>query len=232
MVWATGWEDRANDHLPGIIGVPELPYLTFDGRARFGTAHWKLEALEEYARGRPLAWIDDSLDSSCYEWAERRARADPARPDGVEPRARGGPRRRARILGRERLHSVDLSPMEGALPIMFLLVVLKIPVFFALYLVWWSAKSYDEFGEELAGGDEVPASGASAASPGSHAVPAAAGPTAAVQRSSRTARRAHGAASPPRTRGSQRSPRAASAARRRRLSRVQVPGTPPGRGHP
>ena len=46
--------------------------------------------------------------------------------------------------------------MEGALPIMFLLVVLKIPVFFALYLVWWSAKSYDEFGEELAGGDEDP----------------------------------------------------------------------------
>jgi hypothetical protein len=72
LVWASGWEDRANDHLPGILGVPELPYLTFDGRARFGTAHWKLEALEEYAGSRPLAWIDDSLDSSCYEWGERR----------------------------------------------------------------------------------------------------------------------------------------------------------------
>jgi hypothetical protein len=73
LCWASGWEDRANDHLPNILGVPELPYLTFDGRARFGTAHWKLEALQEHAGSRPLAWIDDSLDSSCYEWAERRS---------------------------------------------------------------------------------------------------------------------------------------------------------------
>jgi len=43
--------------------------------------------------------------------------------------------------------------MEGALPIMFLLVVLKIPVFFAIWLVWWGAKSYDEFGEELPGAE-------------------------------------------------------------------------------
>jgi hypothetical protein len=73
LVWASGWEDRANDQLPNILGVPELPYLTFDGRARFGTAHWKLEALEEYAGSRPLAWIDDSLDKSCHEWAEKRS---------------------------------------------------------------------------------------------------------------------------------------------------------------
>jgi hypothetical protein len=72
LVWASGWEDRANDHLPTILGVPKLPYLTFDGRAQFGTAHWKLDALEEYAGKRPLAWIDDSLDESCYEWADRR----------------------------------------------------------------------------------------------------------------------------------------------------------------
>jgi hypothetical protein len=73
LVWASGWEDRANDHLPGILGVPELPYLTFDGRAQFGTAHWKLDALDDYARSRPLAWIDDSLEESCYEWAEGRS---------------------------------------------------------------------------------------------------------------------------------------------------------------
>ena len=74
LIWATGWEDRANDHLPLILGLPaELPVLTFAGRARFGTAHWKLEALEEYAVDRPLAWIDDSLDESCYEWAAARA---------------------------------------------------------------------------------------------------------------------------------------------------------------
>jgi hypothetical protein len=73
LIWATGWEERANDHLPAILGLPKLPYLTFDGRARFGTAHWKLEALEDYAADRPLAWIDDSLDDSCHSWAARRA---------------------------------------------------------------------------------------------------------------------------------------------------------------
>ena len=73
LIWATGWEDRANDRLPRLLGLPaELHALRFDGRARFGTAHWKLDALEEYAGDRPLAWIDDSLDESCYEWAEAR----------------------------------------------------------------------------------------------------------------------------------------------------------------
>jgi hypothetical protein len=71
-VWASGWEDRANDELPILLGLPELPYLTFEGRARFGTSHWKLEALEEYAGERPMAWIDDSLDRSCRTWARKR----------------------------------------------------------------------------------------------------------------------------------------------------------------
>jgi hypothetical protein len=73
LVWATGWEDRANDQLPLILGLPRnLPCLRFDGRARFGTAHWKIEALEEYAGDRPLAWVDDSLDASCRKWAAKR----------------------------------------------------------------------------------------------------------------------------------------------------------------
>ncbi|MGH2954552.1 MAG: hypothetical protein ACRDK9_11170 [Solirubrobacterales bacterium] len=73
LIWATGWEDRANDHLPPILGLPdELPCLHFDGRARFGTAHWKIDAIEGYAGTRPLAWIDDSLDESCRTWAAER----------------------------------------------------------------------------------------------------------------------------------------------------------------
>jgi hypothetical protein len=73
LIWATGWEERANDHLPRILGLPEeLPCLHFGGRARFGTAHWKLDPIGEYAGERPLAWIDDSLDESCYGWAEAR----------------------------------------------------------------------------------------------------------------------------------------------------------------
>jgi hypothetical protein len=72
MVWATGWEEKANDYLPNILGLPELPHVSFDGAARFGSAHWKLGPLDEYGRGRALAWIDDSFDESCYEWARTR----------------------------------------------------------------------------------------------------------------------------------------------------------------
>jgi hypothetical protein len=72
MVWATGWEDRANDHLLLLLGLPPLPVLRFGHSARFGSAHWKLEPIGRYAAGRRLAWIDDSLDESCFEWARRR----------------------------------------------------------------------------------------------------------------------------------------------------------------
>jgi hypothetical protein len=38
--------------------------------------------------------------------------------------------------------------VEGIWPIFFLAVVLKIPVFFGIWLVWWASKSYDEFAED------------------------------------------------------------------------------------
>jgi hypothetical protein len=73
LVWATGWEEKANEYLPHLLGMPKpLPVLTFDGRAVFGTAHWKLAAIDEYAGGRAAAWIDDSLDERCREWARGR----------------------------------------------------------------------------------------------------------------------------------------------------------------
>lgn len=72
LLWATGWEDKANSHLAGLLDLPALPYLSFSGAARFGSAHWKVGPLEEYARGRALAWIDDSFDESCYEWSRGR----------------------------------------------------------------------------------------------------------------------------------------------------------------
>lgn len=74
IVWATGWEDRANERLPDILGLPDqLPFLTFDGRARFGTAHWKTDALDRYAGERALAWVDDSIDVTCRAWANERS---------------------------------------------------------------------------------------------------------------------------------------------------------------
>jgi hypothetical protein len=74
LVWATGWEEKANEYLPYLLRleVPELPVLSFDGRAVFGSAHWKVAAIDEYAQGRPAAWVDDFLDEDCERWAAGR----------------------------------------------------------------------------------------------------------------------------------------------------------------
>ena len=77
LVWCTGWEDRADEHLPGLLGVPKgRPHLSFDTATRAqvsARAHWKLEAVERYAQDRPLAWIDDAFNDACHAWADERA---------------------------------------------------------------------------------------------------------------------------------------------------------------
>jgi hypothetical protein len=74
LVWATGWEERANEHLPHLLGLGrKLPTLSFDDQPIWGTAHWKLSAIERYADDRPAAWIDDSFNDACREWASSRS---------------------------------------------------------------------------------------------------------------------------------------------------------------
>ena len=73
LVWCSGWEDRANDHLPHELALPgPLPFLTFERSRRRTRAHWKLDAVDAYARERPLAWIDDAFDEECHWWAGER----------------------------------------------------------------------------------------------------------------------------------------------------------------
>jgi hypothetical protein len=89
LVWCSGWEERANEYLPQLLGLPaELPFLRFDEHVRASSrasqtlggptsaptrGHWKLAAIDAYAGARPLAWIDDCLDARCHEWAAARA---------------------------------------------------------------------------------------------------------------------------------------------------------------
>ena len=72
-VWCTGWEDRAEEHLPRLLGLPGgWAHLSF-GLAPGDGLHWKLEAIEAHAGPeRPLAWIDDAHDASCERWATER----------------------------------------------------------------------------------------------------------------------------------------------------------------
>ncbi len=72
-VWCTGWEERAEDHLPRLLGLPGgWPHLRFDD-ARSPHGHWKLGAIDAHAGpDAPLAWIDDAHDDACARWAAER----------------------------------------------------------------------------------------------------------------------------------------------------------------
>jgi hypothetical protein len=76
LVWASGWEDRAEEYLPHLLGLPAgLPFLRFERSPGTSNAHWKLAAIDAYAGQRPLAWIDDAFNEACHEWAGRRPAA-------------------------------------------------------------------------------------------------------------------------------------------------------------
>jgi hypothetical protein len=73
LVWASGWEERAEEHLPRLLGLPAgLPFLRFERSPGRANAHWKLDAIDAYAGTRPLAWIDDAFNEACHEWACQR----------------------------------------------------------------------------------------------------------------------------------------------------------------
>jgi hypothetical protein len=73
LAWASGWEEKANDYLPHLLGLPELPHLSFERSVGRTNAHWKLDSIDAYAGSRPLAWIDDAFNEACHEWAHVRA---------------------------------------------------------------------------------------------------------------------------------------------------------------
>ncbi|MEA2177012.1 MAG: hypothetical protein QOG77_309, partial [Solirubrobacteraceae bacterium] len=75
--WCTGWEERADEHLPYLLDIPAgWPFVALKaarGPGRGVAGHWKLAAIDAFAGpDRPLAWIDDDLDAACFDWAEAR----------------------------------------------------------------------------------------------------------------------------------------------------------------
>jgi hypothetical protein len=70
LVWCSGWEEKANEHLPHLLGLGPFPHLSFP--IGNGSEHWKIAAIVAYAANRPLAWVDDAHDESCQAWAAAR----------------------------------------------------------------------------------------------------------------------------------------------------------------
>jgi hypothetical protein len=71
-VWCSGWEEKADEYLPHLLGLPRFPHLSFDRNPGRANAHWKLAAIDAYAGKRPLAWIDDAFNDACHAWAAAR----------------------------------------------------------------------------------------------------------------------------------------------------------------
>ncbi|GAA0601865.1 hypothetical protein GCM10010174_17330 [Kutzneria viridogrisea] len=78
LAWASTWEHRANTMIGPFIGLPNLPVIEF--AAHPDQSAWKYPAVQHYAAGRPLAWLDDDFD--LYPAARDRFLADRAR-DGL-----------------------------------------------------------------------------------------------------------------------------------------------------
>jgi len=73
LAWCSGWEEKANEYLPHLLGLPTMPFLSFDRSPGRSNAHWKLNAIDAFAGpARPLAWIDDAFNDACHEWAAAR----------------------------------------------------------------------------------------------------------------------------------------------------------------
>jgi hypothetical protein len=72
LVWATSWEDDANRSLAPVLGIPELPLITFAGRSARRGQTWKLPAVRRFVREHPVAWVDDELGLDAHRWAHRR----------------------------------------------------------------------------------------------------------------------------------------------------------------
>jgi len=72
-VWCTGWEDRADEYLPGLLDLPRgWPFVPLGPAS--ASPHWKLAGIDAYAgQERPLAWIDDNHGPAVEEWAHARS---------------------------------------------------------------------------------------------------------------------------------------------------------------
>lgn len=73
LVWCTGWEERAEEHLPRLLGLPGgWEHLSFRDRPE-EPGHWKLGAIAaRVGTHHPVAWVDDAHDDDCHAWAAAR----------------------------------------------------------------------------------------------------------------------------------------------------------------
>jgi hypothetical protein len=84
LVWATSWQDDANEYLAPLFGLPELPVVRFSPTESFALGDsWKLAPVQRFVRRRPAAWLDDELGHDVHACAA--GREAPTLPVDVAP---------------------------------------------------------------------------------------------------------------------------------------------------
>ncbi|WP_049649258.1 HAD domain-containing protein [Kitasatospora sp. MY 5-36] len=73
IVWATGWEEEANEFLAPFLGLERLPVVFFPPKP-FEPCE-KVPAVAAFVGERAAAWVDDALTPQARAWADGRAAA-------------------------------------------------------------------------------------------------------------------------------------------------------------
>ncbi|MET8225674.1 hypothetical protein [Streptomyces sp. NPDC005301] len=70
LVWATTWEDEANDFIAPVLGLPRLPFISWPAQRPEPAdgVFWKTPAIVAWAKGRVFAWIDDEITEADRTW--------------------------------------------------------------------------------------------------------------------------------------------------------------------
>ncbi|MGV9312175.1 HAD domain-containing protein [Streptomyces sp. NPDC003691] len=74
LVWATTWEDDANQCLAPLLGLPPLDVVAWpepselDDQDERDGLHWKTRTLVGRAAGRPFVWADDEITGTDRAW--------------------------------------------------------------------------------------------------------------------------------------------------------------------
>jgi len=72
LVWATTWEHDANELLAPLLGLPDLPVISFAGTVVGPGETVKLPAIRRFVGDRSFAWVDDRLGIDATAWAAHR----------------------------------------------------------------------------------------------------------------------------------------------------------------
>ena len=73
LVWATTWEEEANDFVAPVLGLPTLPFIAWRSPRLepAGGVFWKTPEIVAWAEGREFAWLDDEITDADRAWVAK-----------------------------------------------------------------------------------------------------------------------------------------------------------------